>query len=505
MLNLAVRNTKKLVRERVKEENVRIGRFFTKRSTARIMADMIEPRPKTEISILDAGAGTGILSAALLERLCKAHAAERITLVCYENDAMMLPMLKNNLERLRRKCRHDYHVHLTVTLRESNFILDAARLLTPSLFSAAEEKFDYVITNPTSILYENGTPEIEATRAITVGATDGAHLFAALCAASLAEGGQLVALLPLTYARGVYIEGLRRFIHREARLTRMHLFSGNHKGEARADDMRSHMLLAWERSPLMDDSTILVTSSEKEEDEAPITALSPIPYHRIVNAENASLLLVRSEEEWEVLERVESLPETLASLGLKMRTGLTLESRYPDSLREGPVDGAIPLIHPKNIALGLVRVPTEKYIIPVIPSLAQKNKNMLFIKRVPAKSDHRHLLCGVYLAALLPRFPLISTHNKLNYIDYEDGREMDSALLHGLYAVLSSDLYEKYCTILSKSAQINAREYASLPLPDEKTLRDIGSKVLMTRQLSPHACSVLVQNALKPRRSPFLK
>ena len=81
---------------------------------------------------------------------------------------------------------------------------------------------------------------------------------------------------------------------------------------------------------------------------------------------------------------------------------------------------------------------------------------------------------------------------------------MDSALLHGLYAVLSSDLYEKYCTIMSKSSQINAREYANLPLPDEKTLRDIGSKVLMTRQLSPHACSVLVQNALKPRRSPFI-
>jgi adenine-specific DNA-methyltransferase len=284
----------------------------------------------------------------------------------------------------------------------------------------------------------------------------------------------------------------------------MHLFSGNHKNDARADDMRSHMLLAWERKPLTEDATLLVTSSEREEEDAPITALEPIPYHRIVHPENASLLLVRSAEEWEVLERVESLPETLASLGLKMRTGLTLESRYPDSLRDAPVDGAIPLVHPRNIFSGLIRVPTEKYIIPVIPSLAQKNKNMLFIKRVPAKSDRRHLLCGVYLAALFPRFPMISTHNKLNYIDYEDGREMDSALLHGLYAVLSSDLYEKYCTIMSKSSQINAREYANLPLPDEKTLRDIGSKVLMTRQLSPHACSVLVQNALKPRRSPFI-
>ncbi len=504
MLKLAVRNTKKLIRERSREENVRIGRFFTKRSTAALLADMIEPEKKERVRILDAGAGTGILSAALLERLCRAGAAEHITLVCYENDAMMLDMLKNNLARLRKKCRHDYHVHLTVELKETNFILDAARLLTPDLFTASEERFDYVIMNPTSALLEKTSPEVEAMGELAVGATDGAFLFAALGMASLAEGGQMAALLPTAYARGVYIERLRRFISDGSRLTRMHLFSGGAKSEARAEETRSHMLLAWKKELPAEDATVTVTSSYKEEDDAPVTTLPPFPYRRIVNEADGSLLLIKSEEEWEVIERVESLPETLASLGLKMHTGLTLESRYPDSLRTEPKDGAIPLIHPKNIAMGLVRVPTEKYIIPVIPSLAQKNKNMLFIKRVPAKSDKRHLLCGVYLASLFPRFPAISTHNKLNYIDYDDKREMDSAFLHGLYAVLSSDLYEKYCTVLSKSSQINAKEYATLPLPDEKTLRDIGSKILMTRQLSPHACSVVVQNALKPKRSPFV-
>lgn len=504
MLKLAVRNTKKLIREKSQTENVRIGRFFTKRSTAALMAEMIEPKKKEHVRVLDAGAGTGILSAAILERLCKEGAAESITLVCYEDDAMMLDMLKNNLARLRKKCRHDYRVILRFEVKETNFILDAARLLSPDLFTESEEKFDYVIMNPTSILYEKETPEVEAMASLTSGATDGAFLFAALGMAYLAEGGQMSALLPTSYARGVYIEKIRRYMETDAHLTRMHLFSSDAKSDARADETRSHMLLAWEKTPVKEDTTVTVSSSFKEEDDAPVTVMPPFPYHRIVNEKDASLLLIKSEEEWEILERVESLPETLSSLGLKMHTGLTLESRYPDSLRTSATDGAVPLIHPKNIVMGLVRVPTEKYIIPVIPSLAQKNKNMLFIKRVPAKSDKRHLLCGVYLASLFPRFPAISTHNKLNYVDYDDGREMDSALLHGLYAVFSSDLYEKYCTILSKSPQINAREYANLPLPDEKTLRDIGAKVLMTRQLTPHACSVLVQNALKPKRSAFL-
>ena len=138
----------------------------------------------------------------------------------------------------------------------------------------------------------------------------------------------------------------------------------------------------------------------------------------------------------------------------------------------------------------------------VAPS--QKNKNMLFIKRVPAKSDRRHLLCSVYLAPQLPRFPYISTHNKLNYIDYADGREMDSAFLHGLYAVLSSDLYERYCTILSKAPQINATDYGNLPLPDVKTLREIGNQLILSRLYTPKVCSVVVQNVLRPKTGHML-
>ena len=501
MLKLAVRNTKKLIRERSKEENVRIGRFFTKRSTAALLADMLSPRKKECVRILDAGAGTGILSAAVLEMVCRAGYSKTVELVCYENDAMMLPMLKNNLVRLRKKCRHDYGVRLNARVEETNFVLSAASYLKDDLFSAALEHYDYVVMNPTSTLMAKDSPEVLALGDLTAGATDLAFLFLALGHAALTEDGELAAVLPTSYAGGHYIERIRLFIGERSYLTQLHLFSAKAKRESRADETRSHMLAAWKSGKRPADARITLSSSEKETEDAPVTVLPPYPYDRIVNPKTGSLLLIKNEEEASVLSTVESLPATFATLGLRMRTGLTLESRYESSLRREPVDGAIPLIHPKNIVGGLTRLPTEKYIIPVIPSLAQKNKNMLFIKRVPAKSAGRHLLCSVYLAPQLPRFPMISTHNKLNYVDYADDREMDSALLHGLYAVLTSDLYEKYCTILSKAPQINAKEYGDLPLPDEKTLRDIGSKILMSRQFSPKLCSIVVQNALRPKRS----
>ena len=49
MLNLAVRNTGKLIREASKAQNVRLGRLFTKKDTARLMASMLNIDEKNRI------------------------------------------------------------------------------------------------------------------------------------------------------------------------------------------------------------------------------------------------------------------------------------------------------------------------------------------------------------------------------------------------------------------------------------------------------------------------
>ena len=104
MLNLAVRNTNKLIREKSKSDNVRLGRLFTKKDTARLMASMIKAdEKKTVYTILDPGAGSGILSAAAIEEICKkCPQAKQIFITCYENDPLYIPLLRDNLERIRK-------------------------------------------------------------------------------------------------------------------------------------------------------------------------------------------------------------------------------------------------------------------------------------------------------------------------------------------------------------------------------------------------------------------
>ena len=141
MLNLAVRNTNKLIREKSKSENIRLGRLFTKKDTARLMASMLElDEKKTVYTILDPGAGTGILAAAAVEEVCKrCPLAKQIFITCYENDSVFIPMLENNLERIRKKCRHDYGVKLYVTVYEENYLTESKNHYTVALFDEIHE------------------------------------------------------------------------------------------------------------------------------------------------------------------------------------------------------------------------------------------------------------------------------------------------------------------------------------------------------------------------------
>ena len=495
MLNLAVRNTKKLIREKAKEENVRIGRFFTAKETAALMASFLSIPKAESLRVLDPGAGTGILSAAVIEAICRRGEAKEISLVCYENDALFIPILEKNLARLRQKCRREYGIALSFRIREENFVLSKHDQYSLSLFAAEEETFDLVIMNPPSEPLRPKSPEYCATEDLCRGVTDLAFAFTAMAFFSLKEGGQMVASLPVAYAGSVNLSPLRTHLMKEGYIERIHAFFRKSKDAFRPNEAKGSLLLKLVKAPLPDGFKILLTSSFGKGKE--VTLLRPMPYYDIVNPETGALVLPESEVDIAILSLVRSFPATLSSLRLRMRTGLTLESRYPDAIRQTPEEGAIPLICPSDLENGAVHYSGKKFVIPVIPSLAQPNRNMILLKRVPAKKDKRHLFCGVYFSASLPHSRYISTSNKLNYIEGLEGNEMDSPMLYGLYAILSSDLYERYCTLLSKSPQINATDYADLPLPDEKTLREIGNRLLTTRLLTPGMCNSTVNKVLR--------
>ena len=499
MLSLAVRNTGKLIREKSKSDNIRLGRLFTKKDTARLMAQMLNlDKDKSVYTLLDPGAGTGILCAAVIEEICKScHACKQIFVTCYENNPAFVPILEDNLERIRKKCRHDCDVKLYVTVYAENYLTDSRNHYTVNFFdSVSEDKYDLIICNPPTELLDKSSPEAEAVGGVTQLKISAAFLFARLASRHLEDGGQLVIMLPTLVASASQLTAYRQEMARALSLLRIHLFVGRQKNKKRAVPLKKSMILAYGKCQRP--NTVTISSSVDNGSE--LTVLPALDYGFVVDGEDGTLTLPKSLEDTKIVKYVSSFPETLSGLGLKMSTGLIIDSRCEGLLFTEPIKASVPLIRPSHIKNGQISFPApvkHQYVAPVSANLVQKNKNMVIVKRVPAKSDERFVNSAIYMAAQLPSFRYVSTHNKINFIDTKDkNAEMCPRLVFGLFALLNSTIYDRYISIVSKSKQINSKEMRDLPLPPRNIIENIGMRLMASRQTSVAVCDQIVNPTL---------
>jgi adenine-specific DNA-methyltransferase len=501
MLNMAVRNTGKLIREKSKSENIRLGRLFTKKDTARLMASMIElDKSKTAYTVLDPAAGTGILSAAVIEHICKnAPEVKQIFLTCYEPDPTFLPSLEDNLERIRKRCRHDYDVRLFTTVYDENYITGVKNHYTVTFFDTVEDKFDIIIANPPSYMVEKGSEEAECAGCVTMCRISAVFVFMKIMAEHLEKGGKMAVLVPTTYATAQSLSAIRKTVSELLTIKKIHLFVGKSKNQKRAVPLKKNIIISFEEK--CESREVVISTSTDFGTPEKTTVLPTLPYGFVVDEKDGSLTLPKSVEDTKIVKYIGSFPETLESLGLRLRTGLVIDSKCKKILFDEPVPGSIPLIRLNAIKNSGISFPApgvkNQYLMPVTPSLFQKNKNLIIIKRVPAKSDDRFLNAAIYFAAQRPSNPYISTHNKINFIDTKERKdELSARFAFGLFALLNSTIYDRYLSIISKSKQINAKEMKSLPLPPKNLIENIGMRLMACKQYSVTACDQIVNPTL---------
>ncbi len=120
-----------------------------------------------------------------------------------------------------------------------------------------------------------------------------------------------------------------------------------------------------------------------------------------------------------MLKRLHRFDRTLPDIGIKMKTGLTVDFRNRDILRNEEEEGAVPLFYAQHIKEGKIQFPIKKeheYVVTNQQGLMQDNKNYLFVKRFTTKEETRRLQCGIYLEKDFPQYRKISTQNKINFI-----------------------------------------------------------------------------------------
>lgn len=98
MLDQIIERTNQYIEAMPKKERKKYGQCFTSMETAMYMVGLfIIPDEKDTLCVLDAGAGSGVLSCALIERIQNNSKVKKSKLTCCENDSNILELLQDNL------------------------------------------------------------------------------------------------------------------------------------------------------------------------------------------------------------------------------------------------------------------------------------------------------------------------------------------------------------------------------------------------------------------------
>ena len=493
MLDHVAAATAEYIERMPKARRKKYGQFFTGKETAAFMAEMLDLNAvrsaSGSVSILDPGAGSGILSAALIDRLQTKPSISAITLVCYENDKSILELLRENLEWVSSHCAKRVEYKIIA----DNYILSQAEEYNHSLLAAPQtEAFDFVIGNPPYMKLPKDAPEAAAMQDVCHGAPNLYFLFAAMSAFNLKEGGEMAYIIPRSWTSGAYFKTFRKKFFAECSLEQVHLFASRDK-VFNSESVLQETIIIKAKKTHSAPQCVEITATQDSADFSKKTAFRA-PYNSVVRGEERYVYLAENAEDLEVLKKLGRLPETLPGIGLKMKTGLIVDFRHLDALRAHAEKGAVPLFYAQHIKKGNVVFPIGKvkeFIATSQESLLQKNSNYLFVKRFTAKEERRRLQCGVYLARKHAGYAKISTQNKLNFICGR--RDLPEQTVYGLYVLFNSTPYDRYYRILNGSTQVNATEINSMPVPPMDAINAMGAALLKGSDMSEAACDNILE------------
>lgn len=493
-MNSTAKKTEKYMKENSKDGRRGKGQFFTGRQVSEFMASLFDLShiPK-EISILDPGAGTGMLSAALLERLEADGRAERARLTCYETDENVLGLLEENLAGMKERSSLEIEYRIV----KGNYIASQKKEYGGAPDAGEPERYDLIIGNPPYRKIGRNAEEALAMPDICYGAPNLYFLFMEMAAFNLDAHGEMVFIVPRSWTSGPYFRRFREKFLSEVHLRHIHLFESR-EGIFDGESVRQETVIIRaskaerEKRP----KSVIVTASVSASDIGSRTVFEA-PYDSVVSTAvirgQKCVLPVTGREKMEALRKIGRWKDTLLSNGLRMKTGLVTEFRNRDVLREAAGKDAVPLLHSCHVRNGRVAFPggrKTEWIADERKGLLQKNTNLLLVKRFSPKEYSRRLRCGVYLAEMFPEHDMISTSLTLNFIAGE--KELSESTVYGLYVLMNSTLYDTCYRMLNGSTAVNSTELNSMPVPPLKCIEEMGRRLMASGDMSEKNCNAIL-------------
>jgi len=446
----------------------KMGQFFTPIQAAKLIASMPALPHSPHVRILDPGAGSGVLSAAIVHRLLTECPELQIEIISVEKDPFIVPYLEATLN----KCESIGHGRVTTKVIQADFILDFAGI--ENYFDLGA--FDLVIQNPPYGKLAANSAERRLLQEMYVDAPNLYAAFLALSIRLLCTGGQLVAITPRSFFNGPYFLDFRNYLLDTVALNRIHVFSSRSAVFADGGVLQENVIFSATRDGLR--SSVEITESRDQNSEI---RSRRSPYDKVVFPvdPNNFIRLVGTDEVAVLAEEMLSQPRTLSDLGVQVSTGKVVDFRSRNALREQEVSGAVPLIYPGNLRDGKVRWPLcikkPQWFLTTeagAKSLLLPEGWYTVVKRFSAKEEKRRIVAAIWSPEEYPGPVAFENHLNIFHIG---GRGLDRELAGGLAAWLNSELVDKYFRTFSGHTQVNATDLRTLRFPEIEALRSLGN------------------------------
>jgi adenine-specific DNA-methyltransferase len=471
---------RELNRRHKRYERSQIGQFLTPAAIAQFMACLFE-RDVQDVRILDAGAGTGILFAAVVDALISRNRRpQSIDVVAYENDEVVLPYLEEALCRCEAACRTS-NVGFRGEIRREDFVKAGVALTQQGLFSQQTEWFTHAILNPP---YKKINGESETRKLLAMAGMDVSNLYAAfvwLAAKMLNTGGEIVAITPRSFCNGPYFRRFRVALLDMITLRQIHLFESRNKAFSHDDVLQENVIVYAVRSG-PEPKNVAISSSEKADFHK--VSVRRVPYDHVVlpNDRDAFIHLVLNDDDEDLIEQMEQFRTSLAELGMDVSTGRVVDFRAREYLRLLPEEGTVPLVYPCHFKHGFVRWPVESDKKPNAIVSSEETRDLMvtaghyvLTKRFSAKEERRRVVAAIYDPHQVEA-PLVGFENHLNYF-HAAGKGLPSKLAKGLAIYLNSTLFDRYFRLFSGHTQVNATDLRKMRYPTREQLVLLGSNV----------------------------
>lgn len=460
-----------------------MGQFLTPIPIATFMAEMFRCR-KSNVSILDPGAGAGSLCAALVLTLCqRPMRPDSIAVTAYEIDPLLVAYLRQTLDQCKAACE-EFGISFQGRLVDRDFLDAGATGLAGDLFGTGErERFDCAMLNPPYRKIRTESRERSLLRSIGLETTNLYTGFVAVAARLLAPGGEMVAITPRSFCNGPYFEPFRRYFLRDMRSRRVHLFDARDKAFGDDKVLQENVIFHAVKTAEANPAVIVSANAALGADVRRRT----IEHGELIHPrdQHAVIHVVPERDGKSIRDKISSLGGTLTALGLMVSTGRVVDFRARDLLRAQPGKNTVPLIYPCHFKDGFVKWPNGSTRKPNALALGPRAEDLVvpeghytLTKRFSSKEERRRIVAAVYDPVRVTAQE-VAFENHLNYF-HERGSGLPATLAKGLATYLNSSLVDIYFRQFSGHTQVNASDLRSLPYPTRSALITLGRRVGMS-------------------------